>query len=78
MVASLPTENIRDKVIYFVPKTDSEQQDAYDEFIYINDNWEHIGTTEVDLSNYYTRTNIDILTRVSIANVVLPKRDNYK
>jgi len=55
----LPTENIKEKVIYLIPKNNEKQQDIYDEYVYINQNWEHIGSTEVDLSNYYTKTEID-------------------
>ena len=46
--------------IYLVPKTASTN-DSYDEYIYVNNNWEHIGSTEVDLSNYYTKTQTDTL-----------------
>ena len=59
VVSKLPTENIDDHTIYFVPKTKAEQDDVYDEYIYINNGWEHIGTTEVDLSSYYKKDEID-------------------
>lgn len=59
VVEKLPTENIDDHTIYFVPKTKAEQDDVYDEYIYINNGWEHIGTTEVDLSSYYKKDEID-------------------
>ena len=59
VVEELPTDNIDEHTIYFVPKTKAEQNDVYDEFIYINNGWEHIGTTEVDLSSYYKKDEID-------------------
>ncbi len=59
VVLELPTENIDSHTIYFVPKTKSEQDDVYDEYIYINNEWEHIGTTEVDLNSYYKKEEID-------------------
>ena len=59
VVEELPTDNIDEHTIYFVPKTKTEQNDVYDEFIYINNGWEHIGTTEVDLSSYYKKDEID-------------------
>jgi len=40
--------------IYLVPKSTSETNNIYDEYMYINNAWELIGTTEVDLSNYQT------------------------
>ena len=58
VVQTLPTQDISTTTIYLVPKTASTN-DAYDEYIYVNNSWEHIGSTEVDLSNYYTKTQTD-------------------
>ena len=58
VVQTLPTQDISTTTIYLVPKTPSAN-DAYDEYIYVNNSWEHIGSTEVDLSNYYTKTQTD-------------------
>ena len=44
-------------VIYFVSKTGSTN-DVYDEWVYVNNSWEHIGSTEVDLSGYALKTEI--------------------
>ena len=44
--------------IYFVPKTGSTG-DIYDEYLYVDNAWELIGSTEVDLSNYYNKTEVD-------------------
>lgn len=59
IVEELPTEDIRTKVIYFVPKIDEEEQNVYDEYIYINNRWEHIGSTKVDLTDYYKKEETD-------------------
>lgn len=59
VVESLPVSDIDEHTIYFVPKDTEEENDVYDEFIYINRAWEHIGTTAVDLTDYYTKTEID-------------------
>lgn len=58
VVAALPTVDIQAMTIYLVPKTPSTT-DNYDEYMYINSAWEHIGSTEIDLSAYYTKTEID-------------------
>ena len=50
VVDMLPTENISTSTIYLVPNDDG----TYDEYVYVNEKWEQIGTTEVDLSNYVT------------------------
>ena len=66
VVDTLP-ESGEQNVIYLVKKdTSSEQNDVYDEYIWITDedgasHWEHIGSTAVDLSNYYTKTEITAL-----------------
>ena len=48
-------------IIYLVPKQTAGTQDVYDEYIYVNNAWEHIGDTEVDLSNYYTKSETNTL-----------------
>lgn len=61
VVQVLPTHDISTTTIYLVPKATAGTQDVYDEYIYVNNDWEHIGSTEVDLSNYYTKTQVDSL-----------------
>lgn len=58
IVVALPTENISETTIYLVEKHGSVN-DAYDEFIYISNTWEKIGSTDVDLTNYYTKEQIE-------------------
>ena len=59
VVQTLPTQDISTTTIYLVPKQTAGTQDVYDEYIYVNNAWELIGDTEVDLSNYYTKTEAD-------------------
>jgi len=73
IVETLPSEAIQTKTIYFVPKDTLENDDIYDEYIYINDTWEHIGSTAVDLSDYYKKSEVDIKINninTGLANVV--------
>ena len=44
VVQELPTENINKHIIYLVPKSAS-QNDKFDEYIYINGAWEHLGSS---------------------------------
>lgn len=46
---------------YLVPKQSAGAGDVYDEYIYVDGSFEHIGSTEIDLSNYYTKTQTDNL-----------------
>lgn len=43
--------------LYFKKKEGSDK-DVYNEYIYIESTWELIGSTEVDLSNYYTKDQV--------------------
>lgn len=53
IVSELPTENINSGSIYLLSIESTE--DSYDEYLYINEKWEKIGTTRVNLDNYYTK-----------------------
>ena len=55
VVQELPSQNISTHTIYLVPKT-GETNDVYDEYVYINSNWEMVGNTQIDLSNYVQKT----------------------
>lgn len=41
--------------IYLVPSTEGQPQNGYDEYIYVNESWEKIGSTDIDLSQYSTK-----------------------
>lgn len=58
VVQTLPAEGEED-VLYLVPKQDSSNEDVCDEYIWTNNAWEKIGSTATDLSNYYTKTQVD-------------------
>ena len=58
VVTELP-EIGESNVIYLVPKQDTGDNDVFDEYLYVNDEWELIGTTDIDLSNYYTKSEVD-------------------
>lgn len=51
VVQVLPVSDIDEDTIYMVAKTGSTG-DVYDEYLYVNSNWEHIGSTDVDLTDY--------------------------
>lgn len=57
IVQTLPSENISTHTIYLVPKI-GETNDVYDEYIYINNAWEMVGNTQIDLSDYATKSEI--------------------
>lgn len=55
VVTELPTENISNSTIYLIANTSQTDNNYYDEYLYINSSWEKIGTTQVNLEDYYTR-----------------------
>ena len=61
VVQTLPVTDIQTNVIYLVPKSSAGTNDGYDEYIYINRNWELIGSTDIDLTDYYTKEEVDEL-----------------
>ena len=57
IVEQLPAEG-QSNVIYFLP---TETEGVYSQYIYTTDGWILIGSTTVDLSNYYTKAQVDTL-----------------
>ena len=45
----------------YVPGTDPPELDYYTQHIYTNSTWQEIGTTKVDLTDYYTKVEVDEL-----------------
>lgn len=62
IVDTLPEENISTSTIYMVPKESGSENDIYIEYINVDgtpEGWEFIGSSAIDLSNYYTRDQVD-------------------
>ena len=57
VVNSLPTTGLPNR-IYLVPKSDTQTQDLFDEYVWVNNKWEWMTTKqiEVDLTNYAKTT----------------------
>jgi len=78
-VTTLPTasESTVGK-IYLVPASDPQQQNIKDEYITLTTveegttfyNWEKIGSTSIDLSNYYTKNQTDAAINTALASYV--------
>lgn len=47
--------------LYFVPSADPQTRNIYDEYLYTNNEWEQVGSTSVDMSDYYNKTQVDTL-----------------
>lgn len=68
VVQALPTEDISTHTIYLVPKT-GETNDVYDEYVYINNAWEMVGNTQIDLSNYVQKTDYATASNAGVVKI---------
>lgn len=66
LVDALPATGVAN-VIYLVPNK-GETQNVKDEYMWINNAWELIGTTSLDLSGYYKKTEVDTLLAGKVSN----------
>lgn len=68
VVASLPSTGVNG-TIYLVSHSHGTQ-DVYDEYIYVNNGWEKIGNTDIDLSGYMLKTDMVAITNTEIDTIV--------
>ena len=61
VVNELPTEDISTTTIYLLRNDGSEEGNIFTEYIYVNDEWEVLGSQSIDLSDYYTCEEVDYL-----------------
>ena len=68
VVKSLPATGTKG-VIYLISNSGTGTN-IYDEYIWVTNRFEKIGTTEIDLSNYYNTTNLLALTNQEIDTII--------
>lgn len=73
-VDTLPTTG-ETNIIYLVPRAKPEEGNVKDEYIYVNNSWEKIGSTDIDLSGYVT---IEYLTNTLNNYVTTQYLNNQK
>ena len=75
---ALPSEG-ENSTIYLVLNEDGEENNIYNEYLYLNKKWELIGTTEIDLSNYATNSSVDekIISHSTKADEKYAKKELY-
>lgn len=59
VVTDLPSSDISTSTIYLKLNASAGANNIYDEYIYVNSQWEIIGSTAIDLSNYYNKDEVD-------------------
>lgn len=70
-VAALPTENINSGIIYLVPVEDSAEGNRYNEYVFIDGQWEKLGeiSVQVDLSKYVKFTDYASQDKAGVVQV---------
>lgn len=60
-VQTLPTTDIDRKSIYLVPSSSPNTENTHEEYVWnnVNNEWEHLGAFNINLSNYYSKSEID-------------------
>lgn len=59
VVTVLPATG-ENNIIYLIARNEQENNNIYDEYIYVNEIWEKIGSTDVDLTNYALKSELPI------------------
>ena len=78
IVDALPVDNIKEMTIYFMRNGRDNETDYYEEYMYINNKWEIIGSTFVNLTPYllvsdFEKTINDYVTKADL----IEKLKNY-
>lgn len=68
-VDSLPLEG-ETNVIYLAPSSNPGEQNTKDEYMWINDSWEKIGSTSADLSDYWSREDLKPITSEELQEIL--------
>ena len=69
IVSELPATG-KTNILYLVAKTEAASGNGYDEYLYINNAWELIGNTNIDLSGYVQASEMHAITNSEITAIV--------
>lgn len=61
IVASLPTENIQEDIIYLIKSKESSDTNNYEEYIYVDNKWEELGSETLQVDPKITEEQITAL-----------------
>lgn len=68
VVESLPTSNIRTDILYLVKRIDADDNNYFDEYLYVNGKWELIASTKIDLDGYVTIDQLNAAVEEALRN----------
>lgn len=70
VAAELPQTG-QTNIIYMVPNSRGSGQDVKDEYMWIEEKWEKIGDTNVDLSGYWQKTELTAMTSEELSAILV-------
>ena len=73
VVDELPTTEISTTTIYLL-RTGDEEDNLFTEYIYVEGEWEKLGEQRIDLSDYYTKEEVDALIPTKVSDL---ENDSY-
>lgn len=71
IVDTLPTADIDTSSVYMILNDDDPKNKYYDQWMYINSNWTHLGTSAVDLSDYVKTSDLPTIPTVNDNTITL-------
>ena len=69
VVTELPTTG-ENGIIYLVKANIDPNDNTYVQWIYVDDTWINLGTSELDLSNYWTKDELEALSNADIDEIL--------
>lgn len=69
VVDALPEQG-QEKVIYFVPSKTSFEKNVKDEYMWIDGKYELIGSTAIDLANYWSKDDLTVMTAEELQEIL--------
>lgn len=67
IVSALPSAGVKGTI--YLLSNGGKNSNIYDEYIYVGTSWEKIGTTDIDLSDYYSSQNFLPITNAEIDTI---------
>lgn len=69
-VETLPTTG-QEGIMYLVPNGKPNDNNLRDEYLWVNNKWEIVGNTGVDLSNYWSKEQLKPMTAEELATILV-------
>lgn len=70
VVDKLPETGV-EKVIYLVPSTTSTEKNVKDEYLWVNEEWELVGSTAIDLTGYWSKEELVVMSSEELREILV-------